>query len=936
MASRVHADETPIAAIEHPEPVDFQREILPILRKKCLACHNGTDAESDLVLETPETILKGGLEGPAVVAGAPDESRMLALASARSEPAMPPEDNDAGAERLTSEELGLLKIWIEQGAKGAVTTASESIDWHPLPSAVNPVYAAAQSPDGRFVVVGRANQAWVYDLLLGQYVDQLIDPSLTDSPVAQGHPIAHMDLVQSLVFSHDGLWIASGGYRTLKIWRRHPVVEHATQLNVSNVTATAQHGDTTYYLADGSGRIRAIDAHGAQIAGVAADHGSRIHSLAVSPNGKRLASTGEDNTVRVWTDTGEVGGSQAQSCRVQQLTWIDDNLLAGACDDHMVRVWTVDPSGALADPRLLAGHAQPVTAITRLGTSRVVSASHDGNVRIWDVASGQTQRELNHGAAVSGLAAELSAEPKRLVTLGGGAAAKLWNLESGELVAELSADVQLQWQHQQRTLALQIAKRHIDNVNQDIEAAKKRITEEEQNLAKDREARDKAKAELDKAKEPADAAERERQAVQETLDASKAKLAEAEKAAAEASDEEAKKTAATQIEAIKKEIADAENTLKAKSEAVEKAAKQLAEQQQAFETAEQSIANSERAVSDAKAAAEQLTPQLQAVTERQQVVEQEAKHAEAQLQAERHAAQRAIMSSDGTLIASVDRQGKVALWRADDGRPIQIASLPADQVVSLAFGEDRHLWALTADGNVFAVGLSGQWRLAQIVGAPDDTSILADRVTALSFSPDDQLLAIGGGQPSRGGELKLFRVENGELVREIVDAHSDTIFGLAFSPDGQQLASCGADRFMKVFDVASGNLVRTFEGHTHHVLSVSWRADGRVIATGGADSVVKLWNVADGSQLRTIQGFAKEVTSVQFAGAEDHFYAACGDQNLYRCNLGGERKSIGRGQDFLYVVSTNLLGKSVAFAGHDSVVRVIDDSGTSLAELKPQ
>ena len=59
----------PIADVKHDGNVDFEKEVLPILRKKCLACHNTTEAESDLVLETPQTILKGGSDGPAVVAG---------------------------------------------------------------------------------------------------------------------------------------------------------------------------------------------------------------------------------------------------------------------------------------------------------------------------------------------------------------------------------------------------------------------------------------------------------------------------------------------------------------------------------------------------------------------------------------------------------------------------------------------------------------------------------------------------------------------------------------------------------------------------------------------------------------------------------------------------------------------------------------------------
>ncbi len=130
--------------------------------------------------------------------------------------------------------------------------------------------------------------------------------------------------------------------------------------------------------------------------------------------------------------------------------------------------------------------------------------------------------------------------------------------------------------------------------------------------------------------------------------------------------------------------------------------------------------------------------------------------------------------------------------------------------------------------------------------------------------------------------------------------------------------------------------MRTFEGHTHHVLSVSWRADGRVLATAGADKVVKLWNFADGAQLRTIQGFGKEVTSLEFAGASDGVFVACGDQSLYRCDMGGDRKPIARGEDFLYVVRTSRLGKSIAFGGHDSVVRVVEEGGKSLAELKPK
>ena len=58
-----------IAELKRTGTVDFEKEILPVLKNNCLACHNQTKAKGDLILETPQTILKGGETGPAVVAG---------------------------------------------------------------------------------------------------------------------------------------------------------------------------------------------------------------------------------------------------------------------------------------------------------------------------------------------------------------------------------------------------------------------------------------------------------------------------------------------------------------------------------------------------------------------------------------------------------------------------------------------------------------------------------------------------------------------------------------------------------------------------------------------------------------------------------------------------------------------------------------------------
>ena len=101
----------PIEEIKREDKVDFEKEILPIFRRNCLACHNSTDAESDLVMETPATLKVGGFEGPAVEAGNGKESLIIQLASRARESFMPPDDNDVGAKQLTPKELGLIKLW---------------------------------------------------------------------------------------------------------------------------------------------------------------------------------------------------------------------------------------------------------------------------------------------------------------------------------------------------------------------------------------------------------------------------------------------------------------------------------------------------------------------------------------------------------------------------------------------------------------------------------------------------------------------------------------------------------------------------------------------------------------------------------------------------------------------------------------------------------
>ena len=151
---------------------------------------------------------------------------------------------------LTPEELGLLKLWIDQGARQSSTTSLlPRLKWKAIPGALNPVYSAAISPDGNYAACGRSNRILVYDLASGQLAARLIDPSLNQGDLYGEPGVSHRDMVHSLAFSPKGALLVSGGYRTLKFWRLQ------TSGQTPNPTETASRRAGSILGAGAGGRI---------------------------------------------------------------------------------------------------------------------------------------------------------------------------------------------------------------------------------------------------------------------------------------------------------------------------------------------------------------------------------------------------------------------------------------------------------------------------------------------------------------------------------------------------------------------------------------------------------------------------------------------------------------------------------------------------------
>lgn len=86
-----------------------------------------------------------------------------------------------------------------------------------------------------------------------------------------------------------------------------------------------------------------------------------------------------------------------------------------------------------------------------------------------------------------------------------------------------------------------------------------------------------------------------------------------------------------------------------------------------------------------------------------------------------------------------------------------------------------------------------------------------------------------------------------------------------FSPSGAQALTAGSEGTAKLWDVASGKLIRVFDGHKGIIFSAVFSADGAHVLTGGGDLAVKLWDAATGALVRSFAGHKSAVTSVAFA-----------------------------------------------------------------------
>lgn len=272
-------------------------------------------------------------------------------------------------------------------------------------------------------------------------------------------------------------------------------------------------------------------------------------------------------------------------------------------------------------------------------------------------------------------------------------------------------------------------------------------------------------------------------------------------------------------------------------------------------------------------------------------------------------------SPDGSRLATTSLDRKARIWEVSTGRELLELSGHTDIITSVAFHPDgQRLATASKDGTIriWNVALSREWLSFPAVGG-------AGRI---AFSPDSDLLAAGSGFL---GGLHLWDLTSGvEPLKLSQESHPGGVEAVAFSPDGEQLASTGMDNRLNIWLTYTGQLLRTKEVTEYNIIhAVAFNPDGSIIAVGGEGYSIKLLDAATAERLAEFSD-PSDIHALAFSpdGSLLASTSTLGYASLWDLRTAEKLQTIGEHSGALGDIAFDPFGVNLALASDDGTVSV--------------
>jgi WD40 repeat protein len=308
-------------------------------------------------------------------------------------------------------------------------------------------------------------------------------------------------------------------------------------------------------------------------------------------------------------------------------------------------------------------------------------------------------------------------------------------------------------------------------------------------------------------------------------------------------------------------------------------------------------------------------------------------------------------SPDGKLVATASFDGTARLWDAHTGAPlhtlahgarVNVARFDSGSQRVLTASNDKTvaLWDAASGERLRSLPMDGEVRRATFspdganVGAEDTSGLVRvwDAATGavvleqhgepeafpliVSFSPDGARIAYTTGKAAR-----VVEVGTGTLVREVV--HGSRVEDACFLDEGRTLATAGHDRLVKVWDVASGTLSRSLQGHSGFVFGLT-PGGGRLASRSTQD--IKIWDPSTGELLGSYENHTAAVRSLVLDANGERGLSASNDDTarVWRTLAGPLLRTIHAHDGGIAVYGFSTDGRVEVTAGNDGTVKIWD------------